>query len=304
MEYILRTNTVSKKYTNYYAVDKVSISIKKGEIYGLIGENGAGKSTLMKMIAGLVEPSEGSIELFGYFVPQTERYRIGCVIESPALYAELTAKQNLEVFRKAYGLSSKESVQQILKQVGLSQYENKIVKKFSLGMKQRLAIGVALLGNPDFLILDEPINGLDPTGIQDMRNFLLKLNREEHITIMISSHILGELSKIATKYGIIKNGKLNEEITAKELNEKCQCCLKIKASDTAQAAILIEKNLHTKNYEILSDNNIRIFEYVDNPGIVNSLLVNHGISVDECTVTKESLEDYFNEKMRGGIVNA
>ena len=277
MEYILRTNTVSKKYTNYYAVDKVSISIQKGEIYGLIGENGAGKSTLMKMIAGLVEPSEGSIELFGNFVPQTERYRIGCVIESPALYAELTAKQNLEVFRKAYGLSSKESVQQILKQV---------------------------LGNPDFLILDEPINGLDPTGIQDMRNFLLKLNREEHITIMISSHILGELSKIATKYGIIKNGKLIEEITAKELNEKCQCCLKIKASDTAQAAILIEKNLHTKNYEILSDNNIRIFEYVDNPGIVNSLLVNHGISVDECTVTKESLEDYFNEKMRGGIVNA
>ena len=304
MEYILRTNTVSKKYTNYYAVDKVSISIKKGEIYGLIGENGAGKSTLMKMIAGLVEPSEGSIELLGNFVPQTERYRIGCVIESPALYAELTAKQNLEVFRKAYGLSSKESVQQILKQVGLSQYENKIVKKFSLGMKQRLAIGIALLGNPDFLILDEPINGLDPTGIQDMRNFLLKLNREEHITIMISSHILGELSKIATKYGIIKNGKLIEEITAKELNEKCQCCLKIKVSDTAQAAILIERNLHTKNYEILSDNNIRIFEYVDNPGIVNSLLVNHGISVDECTVTKESLEDYFNEKMRGGIVNA
>lgn len=304
MEYILRTNTVSKKYTNYYAVDKVSISIQKGEIYGLIGENGAGKSTLMKMIAGLVEPSEGSIELFGNFVPQTGRYRMGCVIESPALYTELTAKQNLEVFRKAYGLSSKESVQQILKQVGLSQYENEIVKKFSLGMKQRLAIGVALLGNPDFLILDEPINGLDPTGIQDMRNFLLKLNREEHITIMISSHILGELSKIATKYGIIKNGKLIEEITAKELNEKCQCCLKIKASDTAQAAILIEKNLHTKNYEILSDNNIRIFEYVDNPGIVNSLLVNHGIAVDECTVTKESLEDYFNEKMRGGIVNA
>ena len=187
----------------------------------------------MKMIEGLVEPSEGSIELFGNFVPQTERYRIGCVIESPALYAELTAKQNLEVFRKAYGLSSKESVQQILKQVGLVQYENKIVKKFSLGMKQRLAIGIALLGNPDFLILDEPINGLDPTGIQDMRNFLLKLNREEHITIMISSHILGELSKIATKYGIIKNGKLIEEITAKELNEKCQCCLKIKASDTA-----------------------------------------------------------------------
>ena len=295
-EYIVEMRHITKKFPGIIANDDVTLKIKKGEILAILGENGAGKSTLMKMIAGLVEPSEGSIELFGNFVPQTERYRIGCVIESPALYAELTAKQNLEVFRKAYGLSSKESVQQILKQVGLSQYENKIVKKFSLGMKQRLAIGIALLGNPDFLILDEPINGLDPTGIQDMRNFLLKLNREEHITIMISSHILGELSKIATKYGIIKNGKLIEEITAKELNEKCQCCLKIKASDTAQAAILIEKNLHTKNYEILSDNNIRIFEYVDNPGIVNSLLVNHGISVDECTVTKESLEDTLMKK--------
>lgn len=303
MEYVLRTNTTSKKYKNFYAVDKVSISVQKGEIYGLIGENGAGKSTLMKMIAGLVEPSEGSIELFGNFTPQTERYRIGCVIESPALYTELTAKQNLEVFRKAYGLSNRECVKQILEQMGLSQYENKIVKKFSLGMKQRLAIGIALLGNPDFLILDEPVNGLDPTGIQDMRNFLLKLNREKHITIMISSHILSELSKVATKYGIIKNGKLIEEITAKELNEKCQCCLKIKVSDAAQAAILIEKNLHIKNYEVLSDNNIRIFEYVDSSGVVNSMLVNNGISVDECAVTKESLEDYFNEKMRGGIIN-
>ena len=230
---------ISKAYGDKVLFEHFSYIFKRFERIGFVGHNGCGKSTLMKMIAGLVEPSEGSIELFGNFVPQTERYRMGCVIESPALYTELTAKQNLEVFRKAYGLSSKESVQQILKQVGLSQYENKIVKKFSLGMKQRLAIGVALLGNPDFLILDEPINGLDPTGIQDMRNFLLKLNREEHITIMISSHILGELSKIATKYGIIKNGKLIEEITAKELNEKCQCCLKIKASDTAQAAILI-----------------------------------------------------------------
>jgi len=216
MEYILRTNTVSKKYTNYYAVDKVSISIKKGEIYGLIGENGAGKSTLMKMIAGLVEPSEGSIELFGNFVPQTERYRIGCVIESPALYAELTAKQNLEVFRNAYGLSSKESVQQILKQVGLSQYENKIVKKFSLGMKQRLAIGIALLGNPDFLILDEPINGLDPIAIANVRKILLDLNKKG-TTIIISSHILGEMEKVATCYGFIVEGKLVKEISEEEV---------------------------------------------------------------------------------------
>lgn len=304
MEYVLRTNVLSKKYTDLYAVDKVSVSIQKGDIYGLIGENGAGKSTLMKMIAGLVEPSEGSIELFGGSIPQSERYRIGYVIEYPALYSELTAKQNLEVFRKAYGLTNRKCVKEILEQMGLSQYRNQVVEKFSLGMKQRLAIGIALLGNPDFLVLDEPINGLDPTGIQHMRNFLLKLNRENHVTIMISSHILGELSKVATKYGIIKNGKLIDEITAKELAEKCQCCLKIKVSNATQAAILIEKNLHSTNYEILSDNVIRIFEYVDTPGKVNSMLIKEGVFVDECTVTKESLEDYFNEKMRGGIINA
>ena len=300
MDYVLRTNTLSKRYSDSYAVDKVSINVEKGDIYGLIGENGSGKSTLMKMIAGLVEPTEGSVELFGATCPQKERYRLGCVIEAPALYAELTARQNMEVFRRAYGLTNKDSIGKILEMMGLAQYENKAVKKFSLGMKQRLAIGIALLGNPDFLILDEPINGLDPIGIQDMRNLLLELNREKHITIMVSSHILGELSKIATKYGIIKKGKLIEELTAEELAVKGQCCLKVKVSDAAKAATLIESRLQTKNYEVLDENLLRIFAYVDDPGTVNSLLIKEGITVYESTVSNESLEDYFNEKMRGG----
>ena len=219
MEYILRTNTVSKKYTNYYAVDKVSISIKKGEIYGLIGENGAGKSTLMKMIAGLVEPSEGSIELFGNFVPQTERYRIGCVIESPALYAELTAKQNLEVFRKAYGLSSKESVQQILKQVGLSQYENKIVKKFSLGMKQRLAIGVALLGNPDFLILDEPTRGIDVGAKLEIYNIITDLAKKGYAILMISSE-MPELLGMCDRIYVMSQGYIKGCLNRNEFEQE------------------------------------------------------------------------------------
>lgn len=304
MNYVLRTNALSKKYSDFYAVDKVSVNIEKGDIYGLIGENGAGKSTLMKMIAGLIEPSEGAIELFGTDVPKRERYRLGCVIESPALYTELTAKQNMMIFQKAYGLTNHENVDRILDMMSLSQYKNKTVKKFSLGMKQRLAIGIALLGNPDFLILDEPINGLDPTGIQDMRNFLLELNKEKNITIMISSHILGELSKIATKYGIIKKGKLVDEITAKELSSKCQCCLKIRVSDTSKAATLLERKLQTQNYEVIDNNQLRLFEYVNAPDTVNTLFVNNGIIVYECTVSKESLEDYFNEKMRGGILNA
>ena len=209
MEYILRTNTVSKKYTNYYAVDKVSISIKKGEIYGLIGENGAGKSTLMKMIAGLVEPSEGSVELFGNFVPQTERYRIGCVIESPALYAELTAKQNLEVFRKAYGLSSKESVQQILKQVGLSQYENKIVKKFSLGMKQRIVIAQAIMEQPDILMLDEPTNALDEEGVELIRQ-IINEEKERGAMVLIASHNKEDIELLTDKVFLMNDGILRE----------------------------------------------------------------------------------------------
>lgn len=304
MDYVLRTNALSKKYGNSYAVDKVSVNVRKGDIYGLIGENGAGKSTFMKMVAGLVEPTEGAIELFGAAIPKSERYRIGCVIEAPALYTELTARQNMEVFRKAYGLTNKERVTQILEMMGLSHAQNKAVKKFSLGMKQRLAIGIALLGNPDFLILDEPINGLDPTGIQDMRNLLLRLNREKQITIMISSHILGELSKMATKYGIIKNGRLIDEVTAEELAVKGQCCLKVKVSDAAKAATLIESQLQTKNYEVMEHDVLRIFAYVDDPGKVNTLLMREGITVYESVISNESLEDYFNEKMRGGSFNA
>lgn len=303
MEYVLRTNQLSKKYGNFYAVQNVNMTIEKGEIYGLIGENGAGKSTFMKMLAGLASPSEGSVELFGSIIPHNERCSMGCTIEAPALYMELSAKQNLEVFRKAYGLTDRKVSSQILELMNLTSSKNKVVKQFSLGMKQRLAIGIALLGNPDFLVLDEPINGLDPTGIQEMRDFLLKLNKERHITILLSSHILGELSKIATKYGIFKNGKLIDEIAAKKLEEQCQCCLILKVSDVMQAITVLEKQFQTVNYEVLDDNTIRIFDYTDNPGIVNTSLMKAGITVLESTVSKNTLEDYFNEKMRGGVKN-
>ena len=304
MDYVLKTNALSKKYNGSYVVNKVTMTIEKGEIYGLIGENGAGKSTFMKMIADLIQPSEGSVELFGNCIPKQERCRLGCIIEAPALYMELTAKQNLEVYRRAYGLTDKSDSSKILNLMNLKNDQNKAVKKFSLGMKQRLAIGIALLGNPDFLILDEPINGLDPTGIQEMRTFLLKLNKELHLTILLSSHILGELAKIATKFGIIKQGRLIDEITEKGLTEHCQRCLKIKVSDTTQAVVILEKYLHTSNYEVIDDKVIRIFDFIDEPGMVNTILSQNGIVVLESIVSRNTLEDYFNEKMKGGVLNA
>ena len=304
MDYVLKTNALSKKYNGSYVVNKVSMTIEKGDIYGLIGENGAGKSTFMKMIADLIQPSEGSMELFGNSNPKQERCRLGCAIEAPALYMELTAKQNLEVYCRAYGLTDKSNSSKILNLMNLQNDQNKAVKKFSLGMKQRLAIGIALLGNPDFLILDEPINGLDPTGIQEMRTFLLKLNKELHLTILLSSHILGELAKIATKFGIIKQGQLIDEITEKELTEHCQCCLKFKVSDTTRATVILEKQLHTSNYEVIDNKEIRIFNFIDKPGMVNTIFSQNGIVVFESMVSRNTLEDYFNEKMNGGMLNA
>ena len=299
MDYVLRTNALSKKYGKFYAVDKVNVTIAQGDIYGLIGENGAGKSTFMKMVAGLINPSEGSMELFGDCALKEQRCRLGCAIEEPALYSELTAGQNLEIYRRAYGITDHACVTEILEQMDLQEYQNKQVKKFSMGMKQRLAIGLTLLGNPDFLILDEPINGLDPTGIQEIRNFLLKLNKERHITILISSHILGELSKLANKYGIIKKGKLLDEVTANQLRSRCQCCLQITVSDAAKAAVVLEKQLHTTNYEVMNGQRLRVFDYVEDAGIVNTTLANAGIMIYESVISRESLEDYFNKKMRG-----
>lgn len=299
MDYVLRTAALSKKYAGIYAVDKVNMNIRQGDIYGLIGENGAGKSTFMKMISGLIEPSEGTIELFGNAAPKEERCRLGCAIEAPALYADLSVKQNLEIYRKAFGVTERKHVSELLELVDLEQQQGKAVKKCSLGMKQRLSLAIALLGNPDFLILDEPINGLDPTGIQKMRNLFLYLNKERHITILISSHILGELSKVATKYGVIKKGKLIDEVTAEELASRCQCCLKLTVSDASKAAVILEKKLHTDNYEVTGSQTLRIFDYLQDAGMINKILINEGITVMESGIYGESLEDYFNKKMQG-----
>lgn len=220
MESILKTTGLTKVYGGHQAVSNVSMNVHKGDIYGFIGRNGAGKTTLIRMAVGLAAPSAGSIELFGSSDLSKGRKRIGTVIESPAVFPHMTARQNLEVQCRMMGIKDKSVVNDTLLTVGLDPQDKKKARNFSLGMKQRLAIAIALIGSPDLLCLDEPINGLDPTGIIEIRELIQKLNEERGITVLISSHILGELSKLATRFGIIENGMLIQEFTAEELLKK------------------------------------------------------------------------------------
>jgi len=220
MDYILKTYNLTKRFKNQIAVNEVNVKIKKGDIYGLVGKNGAGKTTLMKMIVGLSEPTNGKIELFEKNELSNGRKRIGCIIEMPALYPNMTAEQNLSIQATLIGNNDENEIEEILGLVGLKEVRKKKVENFSLGMKQRLGIGIALIGNPEFLILDEPVNGLDPIGVREIRNLILKLNSECGITILISSHILSELYKIANVFGIINEGNLVSEIPKKYLDNE------------------------------------------------------------------------------------
>lgn len=299
METVLSTNALTKTFSGHAAVNQVTMQVRKGDIYGFIGKNGAGKTTLMRMAAGLARPTRGSIALFGDTDLKKNLHRTGCAIESPSLYPSLTAIQNLEVYQKMLGIPKKSCVTEILQTVGLQDTGKKTAKHFSMGMRQRLAIAIALLGSPDFLILDEPINGLDPTGIKDIRDLLLKLNREQGITILVSSHILGELAKIATCYGIINNGYLVDQFSAEELETRCRRCLRIQVDDVRKASHIIETILGTVNYDVLPGNIIRLFDYVDASDHVNAELIKNGVSVLSLLSAGQDLEGYFMELMGG-----
>lgn len=303
---VLKTYNITKKYGEQLAVDNVNMTIKKGDIYGFIGQNGAGKTTLIRLITGLIHKSGGEIELLGANEENElnkARAMVGSLIESPSLYTNMTARENLEVSRLVRNIPGKKCIDEVLELVGLKDVEKKKVKNFSLGMRQRLGIANALMGNPKLLILDEPINGLDPMGIVEIRELLKKINKEKDMTILISSHILSELSELATTYGIISNGKLIEEITAKQLSEKCRQYIDLKVDDTARAVILLERELGISDYEVLEDSNIKVFSNLDNVGEVNSLLSRSGIIVESISVKGENLEEYFMNKV-GGVLNA
>ncbi len=295
-DHVLRTQNLSKQYGGFTAVDDLSITVRSGDIYGLIGRNGAGKTTLIRMITSLTMPSGGDIALFGSSDADglaRGRRRIGCIVESPAFYPNLSAKQNLEYYRLQRGIPDKRTVDKVLSVVGLTDAGKKSFKAFSLGMKQRLGLALALLNNPDFIILDEPINGLDPMGIVEMRETLLRLNAESGITMMVSSHILSELSLIANRYGIINGGKLIRELTDDELKEQCRRSLRVVVDDAAKAAIVIEMQLHTRQYKVTSANEIRLYDYLDNAAEVTHQLYTGGIRVSTINEIGDNLEDYF-----------
>ena len=301
-ENVLATRNISKKYGNKLAVDNVTMTVKKGDIYGLVGKNGAGKTTLIRMALSLTSPTDGDFELFNAN-NEADRIkahtRVGCIVETPAFYPYLTAKQNLEYYRIQRGIVDKNCVDEALNLVGLSDTGKKKFKGFSLGMKQRLGLALAIMGSPDFLVLDEPINGLDPMGIKEIRDLLLKLNRIKNTTILISSHILGELSQLATCYGFINEGKLIKEISAQELEDNCKHCLALKVDDAECAAAILEEKLECKDYEVLNNNLIKVYAYLDEPHVVNKALLNAGVIVSSFERVGSSLEEYFLELIGG-----
>lgn len=298
---IFETINLTKKYMNMFALNNVSISIKQGEIYGFIGENGSGKTTLIRILTGLAKPTSGEITLFGKKgkLLNEQRSRIGCIVESPSAYMNMTAYQNLEIQRQQRGIPGKTSIEKVLNMVNLLDTDKKKVKDFSLGMRQRLALAIALLGNPEFLILDEPINGLDPTGIIELRNLLKQLNKEKGMTILISSHILTELHQLATNYGIIHKGKLIQQITSLELEENCKQHLLLQVDNVAAATRIIETQLHTNNYVVMPDKSIRLYDYNNNLERISYLLNENKIILYQMVQSGDDLETYYT-KLIGG----
>jgi len=293
MEYVVKTSEIVKLYGNKAAVNKACVNIKKGEIYGLIGKNGAGKTTLMKMLLGLTSPTSGSISLFDGMKLSEARQKIGSLIEEPALYKNETAFENMKRFA-ILSSSTEEEIHSLLKLVGLA-YTGKLkVKGFSLGMKQRLGIAIALLGHPELLILDEPLNGLDPEGIKGMRNIILQLNRQG-VSFIISSHLLDELSKIATSYGILADGVLVEEITALELEDKCRKSLKI-TTDNSETALKVIEGLGI-GAASEDESAVRMLSQVEDASVIVEALVKNGVRVYEVVNDGQSHEDYFLERM-------
>ncbi len=294
MDYILQTSNLTKKYKNFPALKGLSMQVPKGSIYGLVGKNGAGKTTLIRLICGLQKPTKGEYALYG--IKNTDRRisisrrRMGAVVETPAIYMDMTAEDNLKQQCLILGVPTYDSIPAILELVGLQNTGNKKAKHFSLGMKQRLGIAVALVGNPDFLVLDEPINGLDPQGIIEIRELILKLNREYQITVLISSHILDELSRLATHYGFVDDGRIIKEISAEELENICRKCLRVEVTDIMVLARVLDA--HGIRYDILSDTEAYIYGKVNLTQLIIALQ-KEGCEVITSREQDESLESYF-----------
>lgn len=294
-ECILATRGLTKQYGARAAVDNVNITLEKGQIYGLVGRNGAGKTTIIRMVTAQTNPTSGEIALFGATEPaglNKMRARMGAMVETPSFYPYLTARDNLEYYRLQRGIPGAHVVTDALEAVRLTGTGKKKFKQFSLGMKQRLGLALALMNKPELLLLDEPINGLDPEGIVEFRNLLLDLCRRSQTTILISSHILSELSALATCYGFLDGGRLLEQISAEALHEKCRACLEIQVGDPAAAAQVLEQTLGLRDYEVLPGGVLRLYGS-EEPERVAQVLVEAGVALRGVESRGANLEDYF-----------
>ena len=291
MDYILKTKKLTKYYGKFRALDGLTMNVPKGSIYGFVGKNGAGKTTLIRLICGLQFPTDGEFKLYNVKNDDSKinvvRKKLGAVVETPAIYPEMSAYQNLKMQYDILNLKNYEEIDDLLKLVNLDNVGDKLAKNFSLGMRQRLGIAVALCGNPEFLVLDEPTNGLDPEGIVEMRNLLIKLNKERNITILISSHILDELSRIATYYGFIKDGKMVKEISAEEFEKECKHTIKLEVDRSKLEAVLKKEKY---DYKLISDRCVELYGNVEITPLV-LMLHNENINVLKLTESDESLEN-------------
>lgn len=296
---VIKLRDISKKRGQTEILNHLNMTVYQKDIYGFIGQNGAGKSTTMKIIMSLIKETQGQLELFDTLDNQINRSRIGAIIENPAFYPYMTAYENLKYYIQYKGIVEINSIEKVLKMVGLENARKKKYKNYSLGMKQRLGLALALINHPDLLILDEPLNGLDPQGIVELREILSHLNKKYGITMLISSHILDELEMIATRYGFIHQGQMIEEITAEKLQEKLKKYISLDVENIGLASITLEQKLHTENFKVMDDHTIYLYDFVNESSQVVTTLIQEGVILNKMNISNVSLENYYLSLIKG-----
>ena len=296
---VIKLRDISKKRGQTEILNHLNMTVYQKDIYGFIGQNGAGKSTTMKIIMSLIKETQGQLELFDTLDNQINRSRIGAIIENPAFYPYMTAYENLKYYIQYKGIVEINSIEKVLKMVGLENARKKKYKNYSLGMKQRLGLALALINHPDLLILDEPLNGLDPQGIVELREILSHLNKKYGITMLISSHILDELEMIATRYGFIHQGQMIEEITAEKLQEKLKKYISLDVENIGLASITLEQKLHTENFKVMDDHTIYLYDFVNESSQVATTLIQEGVILNKMNISNISLENYYLSLIKG-----
>ncbi len=303
MEAVIETHGLAKRYGDVHALEGVDIAVRRGDLFGLVGDNGAGKTTLFKLLCGLAFPTGGELRLFGTHEPHDlgkQRSRMGAIIEQPGFYPALSVEKNLECCRIQKGVPGKDAVDRVLASVGLTYAKNRRCRDLSMGMKQRLGLAMALIGEPEVLILDEPTNGLDPSGIVEMRGLLQRLNREKGITIVVSSHHLAELEQMATTYAFLSKGRLLEQVSAEALRARCADCIEIAVSDVERYVALLEKVLHHERFSVLPDGTVRIFDPQQDIEAYSRLASEQGLDIRKLECRRTSLEQYYLDMKERG----